>query len=149
MDSVDLQREHMSKQGSGLVGRAVDTGDDRAAHIDRVTSFSGVPVEIIPSIDGLAKEVSAGPLAAVGGEARAAVHAYLSFLNAFKVKDGLFVMADEGTVTFRLEADDEASEDGGVEAAVRTAGTTAERFCEPIRALSAGLLTFAQVCRRG
>lgn len=111
------------------------------------TSFDGIPIELRPSAAGSAVEVSAGPLATVRGEPRAAVRAYLMHVNAFVVKDGLFEIADDGAVVFRLEADDESSEDGGVGSAVWVAGSTASRFSEPARALAAGLLSLEQACR--
>lgn len=149
MDGITSQKELARMRDKEQEEPAEGMGINPEYRTGRPTSFRGVPVEIAPLTGGQAVRVSTGPLAAVRDEARATVRAYLSYLNAFRVKDGIFEMTDEGTVTFRLEADDPSSPDRGVGTAVGMAGTTAERLSEPIRALSAGLLTLSRACWKG
>lgn len=113
-----------------------------------VSVCDGIRVEAVPgSQDGSVKVVG-GPLATADGEADGTVLAFLSFLNAFYIKDGVFRLDDARRVFFEIETSDPSREDGGIDAAAQTVSSSAGGLVPLVEAVCTGRLSLKDAVGR-
>lgn len=114
----------------------------------RVSVCDGIRVEAVPSSQDGSVRVVGGPLATVDGKAEGTVRAFLSFLNAFYIKDGVFRLDDDQRVYFEIDASDPSREDGGIDAAAQTVSSSAGGLAPLVEAVCTGRLSLKDAVGR-
>lgn len=107
-----------------------------------VSVCGGVRLEAVPGrLEGSIRIVGGPLVITVSPGARGPAHAFLSFLNAFYIKDGVFLVDGTHRVYFEIETSDPMKEDGGIEGAAETVSSSVGRLVPLIEAVCTGRLS--------